>query len=138
MDWLRLPTMGTAVNKKIEAVRALHVPSDPSYTSMDCEGCEPGSYAESGIGWPCATARIVYSSAEITAVTARWEADRAKWKTDHPLTAEQKLQWDRTMSIWGPLLKAQMEVPPFLAKLTAASPDGSTVTFQVVNQIEPS
>jgi hypothetical protein len=80
-----------------------------------CHGCDAGAHAESPADWPCATAEIVYSPAEIAArepqvpecaedpraqaVFVRSPAGRLmarRWKCDHiqPASVESSDPWE--------------------------------------------
>jgi hypothetical protein len=61
------------VAEPIERVRELHKPQERRYirsVAHECHGCDQGPYFEAYPDWPCATAEIVYTPDEITAVQA--------------------------------------------------------------------
>ena len=59
----------------MDEVRALHAPSGDSW--LCCEGCDMDGWEAEAPEWPCRTARLVYSAAEIESFKAQEKACRA-------------------------------------------------------------
>jgi hypothetical protein len=55
----------------VQAVVALHSPDEGQYvprTFAECDGCDAGLYAESGIDWPCRTILVINWHLHVDAV----------------------------------------------------------------------
>lgn len=61
LDPTALPLMVTAAREALAPIRALHKPSvDECHCCRHCVEC-----GDIGTGWPCDTARLIYTSSEL-------------------------------------------------------------------------
>ena len=65
---LHLVLLQACVGEVTSAVVKLHRPDEGAYapkTYAECNGCDAGLYAESGIDWPCRTILVINAYAHV-------------------------------------------------------------------------